>query len=560
MQFFVCVWMYLLFWVEAAAVAVSWKCTCRFLAAERFFGRLARNTAAPLIVGLLAMALRLAVLPIEPVPVPTIHDEFSYLLAADTFAHGRLANATHPLWQHFETMWIEHQPTYASMYPPLQGLALAAGLAVTGMAFAGVWLSIGIMCAAICWALRGWFSPGWAFFGGSLAAIRLGIFSYWADSYWGGTLAAAGGALLLGALPRLVRNSRPRDAFLGAVGIVILANTRPYEGVALTLAVGLAAVPSLRRLKLRAVLPAALVVLLAAGAWMAYYNWRVFGSPLTLPHTIYRNTYAVARYFVFQAPLPEPHYRHESMRDFYMTSELPYFLRSRTPAGYLSTLVLKLGRFWLFFVGPVLTLPLLAMLWTWRSRRTRTFLLMAAVVAAAMSLVPWFMPHYAAPATALIWALLVQGMRALRHWRPAVARAIPVICVVMVAVRAAMALSPIPFVLTYNMTWATTWSEPLGRERITQRLRSYGGRHLVIVRYQPDHDPLKEYVFNAADIDGSDIVWARDMGAERNEELLRYFRSRRAWLLEVGRQPPELRPYSSATLQSRPQPRTPAQP
>jgi hypothetical protein len=440
-------------------------------------------------------------------------------------------------------MQVEHQPTYASMYPPLPGLVLAAGLVLTGIAFAGVWLAIGAMCAAICWALRGWFSPGWAFLGGSLAAVRLGMFSYWADSYWGGALTATGGALVFGALPRLVRNSRPRDAFLGAVGIVMLANTRPYEGLAFTLAVALAAIPRLRRVRFRTILPPALVVLLAAGAWMAYYNWRVYGSPLTLPYTVNRATYAVAGAYVFQAPSPEPHYRHPSLRDFFVGWEVPYFVRSRTPVGYLGTLGLKLSRLWLFFVGPVLTLPLFAVLWTWRSRRTRAFLTMAAVVAAAAALVPWFMPHYAAAATALIWALLIQGMRVLRHWRPAIVRSIPVICVVMVAVRAGMALSPIPFVLTYNMTWATTWSEPLGRERIVERLHSYGGRHLVIVHYQPGHDPLKEYVFNGADIDGSEIVWARDMGAERNQELLRYFRSRKAWLLEAGPQPPELRPY-----------------
>jgi hypothetical protein len=543
MQVLVWTWVNLLFVVEAGLTMLAFGCTWQFKAARQLLCRLACSRMAPLIVGVLAITLRLAMLPIEAVPVPGVHDEFSYLLAADTFAHGRLANPTHPLWQHFETMQIEHVPAYASMYPPLQGLLLAAGTLTTGVPFAGICFEIGIMCAALCWGLRGWFPPGWAFLGTMLAVLRLAMFSYWADSYWGGALAAAGGALLFGAVPRLIGRARLRDALLAAVGIAILANTRPYEGFAFSFAAGFLLLAGARRPKLRVVLPAFAAVLVPVVACMAYYNWRVFGSPTTLPYSINRATYAVARVFLFQAPLPQPHYRHQSLYDYYAVWEAAYFLHARTLVGYLEVSLSKLHAFWQFFVGPALTVPLVAAAFTWRSRRTRALLLTAAFMAAAASLTPWYMPHYSAPATVAILAWILQGLRALRRWKPGLAAAIPAVCTLMVGIRIAMALLPIPFVLTYPMTWAATWSPHLERDAIAQRLHAAGGRHLVIVRYQPKHDPFKEYVFNDADIDRSEIVWAHDMGPADNAELRRYFPSRRVWLLEPDRRPIQLTPY-----------------
>src|SRR3989449_5598823 len=134
---------------------------------ESAFSKLAqRKTLAIWLLFFFVIAIRLAVLPLLPLPVPGIHDEFSYLLLGDTFAHGRLANPPHPMWMSFETFHVNWFPTYSSMYPPAQGVFLALGQ-MLGSPWLGVLLTAAAMCAAIYWMLCAWMPPRWAFLGGS---------------------------------------------------------------------------------------------------------------------------------------------------------------------------------------------------------------------------------------------------------------------------------------------------------------------------------------------------------------------------------------------------------
>ena len=189
-------------WIAVLALAVA-------LLAPRRVPRLPRQLLTRLVgwrawaaVGVLALAISALLRLIVPVPVPFVHDEFSYFLQADTFAHGRLSNPTHLFWQHFETIHVIQQPTYNSMYFPVQGLILALGM-VLGHPWIGVWLSCAAACAALTWMLEAWVPPRWALLGGLLAVARIDTFSYWIQGYWGGAHALLAAALVLGGLGRL---------------------------------------------------------------------------------------------------------------------------------------------------------------------------------------------------------------------------------------------------------------------------------------------------------------------------------------------------------------------
>jgi hypothetical protein len=534
-----------------------------FESVERRFSRLShRRTLSVALVGLTALTLRAAVLPIEPIPEPIVHDEFGYLLAADTFAHGRLTNPTHPMWMHFESFSILQKPTYQCFAQPAQGMILAFGKVVFGHPFWGVWLSVSIMCAAITWMLQGWLPPEWALLGGVLTILRYGTFSYWANSYWGGAGGAIGGALVLGALPRVKESLRVRDATLMGIGLALLASSRPYEGFVLGLPVAVLLFawmlgrnrPALQLSLRRVVLPLAIVLAITA-AGMGYYLWRVTGSPVRMPYQIERETYAVAPYMLWQHVRPEPAYRHAAMQKMYVHEELVGYHFFRSPLGFLAKGYVA----WIFFLGPVLTLPFLMLAFalprgfSWQdiNRTTLVLLFLLAVFIAGTAMESFYNPHYSAPITGLVLALILLAMRQLREWNPAgvfLARAIPVICILSLGLRAAAAPLQIPLTEFYEFAWNQKGASSFGRLAIQNELLERPGSHLVIVRYRPDHEPFAEWVYNEADIDRAKVVWAREMDSAENSTLLDYFKDRQAWLLEADQVPPKLTKYSASTL------------
>jgi hypothetical protein len=466
------------------------------------------------------------------------------------------------MWEHFETFHEIFQPTYCSKFFPGQGLFLLLGKLVFGHPYWGVWLTSGLMCAAITWMLQGWLSPELALLGGALAVLRFGVFGYWANSYWGGNVAAIGGALVVGALPRIKSGPRWQDATMMGIGLALLANSRAWEGLVLSLPVAIMLFawmlgkngPPLRISLRRVVLPVGLVLAMTAG-WLGYYFWRTTGNALRTPYAVYEQTYGAFPYMAWQHTMQKPVYRHQIMRELEVNQVALSYQIFLKPVGQMSRILAALG----FFFGPILLLSFGALAFALPhgfslrhlSGRTRALLWILLTFAAGSEMAIFYSPHYSAPATCVILALILLAIKRIRQWHKSglfLSRAVFAACVVAFALHAAAAPLHIPynrfstygwydFFAQYGNTWFT-------RAQTQAELKNISGNHLVVVHYAPDHPPFPEWVYNDAEVDHARIVWARDMGAEKNRELLDYFKDRRAWLLEADDKPPRLSPYS----------------
>jgi hypothetical protein len=305
----------------------------------------------------------------------------------------------------------------------------------------------------------------------------------------------------------------------------------------------------------RAAAPLALFVI--AGTWMAYYNYRVFGNPLTEPYKVNRAQYAIAPHFVWQAPHPEPVYRHAVMRDFYAGWELDGFHKVRTVPGFLSETSLKLVRAVLFFAGIALLPPLIMLRRVLIDRRTRFLVVSVLVLAGGMLLETWLIPHYLSPFTAAFYALGLQAMRHLRVWSPGgqpvgmgVVRLIVTSCVILVGLRTWA--GPLHLKLAGWPTWNWLGSEDFGtpRAQVEAAMERLPGKQLVIVRYSTAHNPLDEWVYNAANIDGSQVIWARGMRDAEDLELIQHYKDRKVWLVQPDKQPAEVSAYTLPAQES----------
>jgi hypothetical protein len=518
-------------------------------AIERAFAALASRpllATSALFLGMIL--LRAALLPLLPVPTPEIHDEFSFLLLGDTIAHGQLTNPTPPLYQSFETFHENMYPTYCSKYAPGMGFFLALGQKL-GNPWIGVLFITALMVAVFFWSLRAWIPPRWSLLAAILVALKLGLTSYWMNSFWGGSLPAFAGALTLGGLGRILKRPSLGGAFALGAGIAILANTRPYEGMLFSIPVGFVFLwwmagktkPSVSwRERFKVALPVA--VLLAAGiGFVGYYNWRTTGRARTFAMSLNQKFYDPSAIFIWETPGPPMQHYNPQFDDFYNRWQRNLYGHNWPDLRKVALRKVRIFARTYLWWDLLLIVPALYFL----PKRRKLYVLWAALgfTLIAFFSLAWTLPHYVAPAMCAVFVIFVMGLRHLRLFE---VRGYSL-------GRFCSRLVVLGLLLQTGNAVATGNEDPLGmggvrmegRIAAIHRLEAIPGKHLVFVHYSKDHSVHQEWVFNGADIEGSKIVWARELDGAQNQKLIEHFNDRSVWLIEADKFMSPPRPYAS---------------
>ena len=468
---------------------------------------------------LAAVALIAILVQMYGIPEPFVHDEFAYLLGADTFLEGRITNPMPPLSEFFESFHVSMRPTYHSKYPPGQSCFLALGTWGFGKPIFGVWLSYILSVLAVTWGLFAVMPPSWAALGGIFSVLNTLMLTKWAFSYWGGSVAMLGGALFLGGLLRVISSPRVPTALVMGLGLVIMSFTRPLEGL-LTAVICL--VPYLvfciGRIRLdyddRGYRRILIVLVITGGIVLVgnlFYNRALTGSFFTFPHSHWK-------------PSVSTH----------------LLIQQYTGSAKLST-EFKIQRLFSEFIGPILWVFLGVVLVKCRNLKYWVGLMAILGVTGYSVCTGKAWPHYVAPVVPIVMGLLAKGGQLLFQWRIGANRVGPIILCMVVLIfiwQESLSLSEqAPTTIDFK---GAVKRGIYFKGTIEDVVSAQPGKHLIMVHYLEGHDPNWEYVYNRADIPSAEIIWARKMDSESNRELFKTYSGRQIWYLELGRMPKRL--------------------
>ncbi|HEV8071965.1 MAG TPA: hypothetical protein VGP76_29895 [Planctomycetaceae bacterium] len=239
---------------------------------------------------------------------PAYHDEFSYLLQAKTFLHGRLSFPSSPrLPELFDQMHVVNEGRFASRYFPGVGAWIAPYLAI-GHPYWAQWLAGAMAAFFTFWAGRELAGNRVGLLAGLLTALSpgLALFDNLLLSH-PPTIAAL--TLFLFTFLQFMRTGRRLDAFWAGCGLSFAMLCRPMTAAGFALPFGIWFVWQLFRKSPRSA-PAPLAVKLQATACLAaplvlglalmfVYNRAITGDGLLSPYQLYTDTYTPRHVYGF---------------------------------------------------------------------------------------------------------------------------------------------------------------------------------------------------------------------------------------------------------------------
>ena len=163
---------------------------------------------------------------------------------------------------------------------------------------------------------------------------------------------------------------------------------------------------------------------------------------------------------------------------------------------------------------------------------------------------PFFYVHYIAAYSCVIFFLIIRGMMPLFQLSVFGRLVGPPVVLFLMLGGSMAALQIIPLETILGLT--TNTDESSFRGQVSHRLLRLGGRHVVFVRYDASHSFQNEWVYNAADLDASPIVWCRTSESTDDSEVMQYYKDRIFWIANVGRDSVRVSRYEPGRQQKGP--------
>ena len=316
-----------------------------------------------------------------------------------------------------------------------------------------------------------------------------------------------GGALTFGALFRYQNRILIWDTLILGLGLIILVNSRPFESFFILIPAACYALyitilwikkDSWHKVLVQFLLPISAIIFFLF-IWLLFYNYHLVGDPFKLPHA-------------YWAPKNSPI---KMIQMFQWSPQLPLFN--------------KLLRFYNAFIGPILLITLFSVKSIIKGRETLFALIIAVMLFCISAIATKAWPHYTASIVCLVFLVITKGLIGISTFnfmkRPLGSFLVKAIVVGYI----------VSSIITYGFKVydGKSYSWLIRKQRILDKLESDDNKYLIMVRYSDSHNVNKEWVYNRADIDNSDVVWARVLDPLENQKLFRYFKNRKIFLLQA---------------------------